>query len=535
MRSRTLPVVLGVACLAAAGVLAVGQERLAEPTPTPTPTAAASPAPTPTLPAEEPTPPEPTELESEAAPPPPADRADVVADLQALLADPELTSGGATSLVVLDEWGRAVVEVEPELGLLPASTMKLVTAAAVLELYGADGRLETEVLLDGELTPGGTLLGDVVVRGGGDPALTTEAYRWWVYPRRPASDLADVVEVLRAAGVERIAGDVVADPANWADQRTPAGWRDAYLSDFDGRYITGLTVNAGLDVRLRYARSQWPTLDDAQIDDGLVIDLARDPVVEAAQSVHEEIRRAGIPIDGTWRVDLASLDAVPVGVVRSPPVDDLVAFMVKESDNHLADTLFRAVGADLAGRSTWDLAAKSVKVLLGDLKVDFTGAVFADGSGLSREDRLTARVLAQLDLAMTNTEVGDAWASFQAVAGEDGTLRGRLRGTIAQGRFRGKTGTLNDVRSLAGAVEGPDGSRYHLALVGNGGEVWRLNPLADAIVLRLTRSLWCDLPTTPEGMVEACAALAAADVTGPSAPGAPSPPEASEQSGAGDA
>lgn len=481
---------LAALCFGAAGVVALADDagvsspsvvdQVGAPVPAPTLTSVPTPAET--------TAPEPALTMA----PLPDDHVQLAVDLRALLEDPQFATGSLVTAVVLDELGRVVVEQHPTAGAMPASTMKLLVAAASLERHGPAARLATPVLIRGTVSARGTLVGDVIVVGAGDPSLASGEYQRFVYPARPAGDTAQVVEVLRAAGIERITGDVIADPGPFADDPTPEGWRDGYFQDFNARQITGLTVDAGLVVHVDAPKAAWPDLTAEQIADGAVrITMASDPVLHAAEVLREELRRGRLPIEGVARVGQADVDDVPIGALQSPPLQELLAFMLKHSDNHLADTLLRELGTQAPGGSTWQSSMLGARELLSSLGLDVEDAVIHDGSGLSRDDLLSARLLAQLDQRMTASANGPLWTSLQSVAGKDGTLRRRLAGTLADGRFRGKTGTLTDVRALVGAVEGPDGRRYHLALLANGGEVWRAQDLADQMVLRLTRSLLC--------------------------------------------
>jgi D-alanyl-D-alanine carboxypeptidase/D-alanyl-D-alanine-endopeptidase (penicillin-binding protein 4) len=137
---------------------------------------------------------------------------------------------------------------------------------------------------------------------------------------------------------------------------------------------------------------------------------------------------------------------------------------------------------------------QATRQALAPLDLDWTGAVLADGSGLSRSDRLSARMLASLDRQLVSSDHGALWRRLMAVTGDSGTLRGRLRGTPAHGRFAGKTGTLEDVVSLVGTVHGHDGRTYHLAVLvnGPGGTAWRSHArlFFDEIVLLLTEDLY---------------------------------------------
>jgi D-alanyl-D-alanine carboxypeptidase/D-alanyl-D-alanine-endopeptidase (penicillin-binding protein 4) len=174
--------------------------------------------------------------------------------------------------------------------------------------------------------------------------------------------------------------------------------------------------------------------------------------------------------------------------VDSRPMADLLRFAVQRSDNPLTDGLFLLVGRERAGLGTWARAEQAVRAALDELGVDHRPLRMADGSGLSRDDRLAPRLLVDLDRAMWSGPHAETWASLQAVAGESGTLRQRLRGTPAAGRLFGKTGTLNDVTALNGAVVGDAGDRYHFAVIGNdaaGAGRWPVRAFMDELVLLL--------------------------------------------------
>jgi D-alanyl-D-alanine carboxypeptidase/D-alanyl-D-alanine-endopeptidase (penicillin-binding protein 4) len=180
-----------------------------------------------------------------------------------------------------------------------------------------------------------------------------------------------------------------------------------------------------------------------------------------------------------------------LGAVASHPLAEVLRFMVQESDNRIADAVFRTVGYAAGRNARWDASAVAVRRALDTLGLDWSGVRVFDGSGLSRHDRVPPRFLAALDAAMTRSPQGALWQDLMAMAGVRGTLEHRLVGSLAQGRVIGKTGTLRDVKSLAGTVTGPEG-RYHFAVIGNGlDQAGRLavQRLQDRVALALARDL----------------------------------------------
>ncbi|GGI09579.1 D-alanyl-D-alanine carboxypeptidase/D-alanyl-D-alanine endopeptidase [Egicoccus halophilus] len=493
------------------------------PAPASPPEAPASPeAARPAEPEVAPVPAEPESVPDPPPPPPPESRDRLVAQLELLIAGAVETLDGADlAVLVTDAHGREVAAHEADRDVLPASTLKIVTAAAALTTLGADHRLRTRVDATAPIGPDGTLDGDLVLVGSGDPTLATPEYGRWIYPARPRTPLESLADQLVEAGLRRVTGNVRGIAPGYADPVGAEGWRPSYFADFDARYISGLTVDGGLATSIR-----WPHLDAEraeqvavsdgdtdtdteldrvsipligtreQIEERLAgldpplarVELAPDPRLQAARELRRLLVEREVVVDGEAHA-ARRLAAHERGLaeVASPPLVDILRFAVQRSDNHLTDHLFHVVGRERTGGAGWERSERAVKAALDELGVDHSGAAFADGSGLSRDDRVTARLLVDLDRTMWSGEQTVTWASLQAVMGESGTLQRRLRGTPAAGRFFGKTGTLSDVLSLSGAVVGDDGSRYHLAVIGNDAERgrWLVRTLMDEVVLLL--------------------------------------------------
>ena len=384
------------------------------------------------------------------APPPPPTLAQRV---DGLLADPAL-AGLAIGVAVRDEAGRPILERGGRIPLLPASTIKQATAAAALSRLGAGFRYTTRLLSATGPTPDGVLNGDLVLAGSGDPTLTTETFRTQVSPERPSTPVEALADQLVARGVRHVTGGVLGDPTVFADQPLASGWRDRYLEELDATYVSGLTVDGGRKLFVEHGKLQAV--------------YSPDPASEAAAALLTALRKRGVQVDGgVATLRTPAQQALVLGSVQSPTLDELLRWMVQRSDNHIADAIFRTLGA-VEGDPTWAGAARAVRQAMTPLGLDLTGVHLADGSGLSREDRMPADFLAALDAAVMRTPSAQRWASWQAVAGaQSGTLRNRLRGTMAEQRLRGKTGSLEDVRALTGSVAGPGARRFHFAVVVN--------------------------------------------------------------------
>lgn len=378
--------------------------------------------------------------------------------------------GVDVAVVVTVGDGGEVFSVGGDRPVLPASTQKLVTAAAALEILGPDHRYITEVQGPAP-DEHGIVHGNLTLVGAGDPTLGTKHYGHLI-PGRPRTPMESLVEDVVASGVHRVTGTVVPDASAWAHEPAPKGWPQRYFSSGEVSYVSALTVDAGRQI-LRGASSP-----------------VADPARHAAAVFAGMLAERGVVIDAApTRSDDSTQATVRVGAVASVPLAQMLAYTVQASDNHLADGIFRSVGAAV-GDATWKGSAKAAAEVLEGLGVDTTDLVLDDGSGLSRTNQVPVTALAMLDAAMTARHEG--WSSLHAVSGRSGTLRSRLVGTPAEGKVRAKTGTLNDVRALAGSVDGPNGGRYHFAVVGNGLDgagVQATRALQDRVAVILNQAL----------------------------------------------
>jgi D-alanyl-D-alanine carboxypeptidase/D-alanyl-D-alanine-endopeptidase (penicillin-binding protein 4) len=387
----------------------------------------------------------------------------------------QVTPGGRVGLAVGDAAGNELAASGADRPLLPASTMKLVTAAAALRVWGPHHRFVTRVYVTAPPDDAGTVDGDLVLVGGGDPVLHTPRFIRRVNRDRPATSLGLLATRVARAGVTRVTGRVVGDPSILAHEPLAEGWRDEYLTSLDTSRSSGLTVDAG--VRL-FTRSGT-----------LRAEAASDPAERAAIEFKKLLDDRGV------RNDRAAVsrggepaDGVEIARVSSPPLSELLAHMLRVSDNHLADGVFRMLGA-ATGDPTWRGSAAAVQGALTDIDADWETVRVADGSGLSRADRLSADMLVRLLRAMGSSPLREQWLDLQATAGESGTMTRRLQGTQAEGRVHAKTGTLRDVRSLAGTVPGTGGDDHHFAVLANDlgryPDITAARRLADVMALAL--------------------------------------------------
>jgi D-alanyl-D-alanine carboxypeptidase/D-alanyl-D-alanine-endopeptidase (penicillin-binding protein 4) len=363
------------------------------------------------------------------------------AGLQAKLTREMRIMGGRGGAYVLDVTAaRPLFAWRSDVARPPASVEKLYTTSTALLRLGPDATFDTEVLADVPVTPDGTLDGDLWLRGGGDPTLTTERL-----------DLLG--RELAALGVTSIHGDVIGDGGIFDALRGSFRTGGAADSDMTGA-LGGLTVNRGYD-GYRYAAS---------------------PALIAAKRFFRSLRRAKVRILGRAAAGPADGQATRLALTTSAPVRRLIAMTNTPSDNFYAETLLKALGARVGAQGSTEAGAAVVREQLASFGVH---PRIADGSGLARANRTTPRQVVRLLDRMEGQEVADTFKASLAVPARTGTLRRRMRGTAAAGRCEAKTGTLNAVSALAGYCPSRDGHTIAFAFLMSGVSVWSAHGVQD--------------------------------------------------------
>lgn len=369
------------------------------------------------------------------APPPPPPAAAALASLvDGRLADPRL----AGTTVGLSVWVEGLGEVaarNPDLLLTPASNQKLFTAMGVLSLLPQTDRLATEVRATGTQA-GRVLTGDLFLVGGGDPTLRAKG---------PHS-LDDLAAAVKARGVDEVQGALVGDESRYDGVRGAPGWLPQHVPVFIGP-LSALVVDRNqLRPDAAYAANPLPgTL----------------PYFRAA------LLRAGVRVTGPNVAGAAPAGSSVLAALPSPPIGDLVGEMLNQSDNLTAELLVKEVGhrtTRVPGSTAAGLAA------IGDavrkLGVPLAG-VAADGSGLSREDRRSAREWRSLLQAVLPQPWAERLVGSLPLAGRNGTLARRFAGTAAEANVRAKTGWIDEARSLSGYLTTAGGRRVVFSVIVN--------------------------------------------------------------------
>jgi len=324
--------------------------------------------------------------------------------------------------------GEVLYAQNPALPLAPASNEKLPLTFAALATLGASYRIETDVLGEGQ-QDGTTFTGTLVLRGGGDPTLSTAGLR-------------SLAAQVRAYGIRRVVGGIVGDESYFDTRRTVAGWKPSFYVE-ESPPLSALVVN-----RARVGPY-----------------VTRSPALAAATAFRTVLRAAGVAVDGPVKLGEVGDFSIPIAQVESPPLASIIRFMDRESDNFTAEVLLKQLGAVESDRGTSAAGAAVVTQALSQAGVPLAGVRIVDGSGLSRLDRLTANALTGiLKVAWADPAVRPVFVAALPVAGVNGTLEDRLRTPPARGRVLAKTGTTDIASALSGYVS----TRFLFTVLQNG-------------------------------------------------------------------
>jgi D-alanyl-D-alanine carboxypeptidase/D-alanyl-D-alanine-endopeptidase (penicillin-binding protein 4) len=313
---------------------------------------------------------------------------------------------------------------------------KLYTSSTALLLYGAEAHLTTRLLAASLPDEDGTIAGDLVLRGGGDPTFGSAS----------ATALA---ARLAAAGVTRVKGRVIGDESAFDAFRGPPSAGLRLTSDVGP--LSALAFNHG---RTGARRPYWQA----------------SPATFAAQRFRSALRAQGIKVTRSARAGVAASSLTPLDEWDSPTLGTIVQLMNQPSDNYMAETLIKDLGADFGTAGSTAAGARVIRATVNRFGI---APRLVDGSGLSRSDRTTPRQVVGLLAGMAQSEQAEAFDASLAVVGRNGTVYNRMRGTAAQGRCHTKTGTLHDVSALAGYCTTTGGERVAFAFLMN-----RVYPLA---------------------------------------------------------
>lgn len=449
---------------------------------------------------------------------------------------------------------QVLYEREADKGFMPASNLKLYTTAAALDTLGPDFRFETRICANGPVTRGGTLRGDIVVVGSGDPSISgryvnthlTTSTRQVAQDQPTTAILRQWAKAIRAKGIRRVEGAVIGADSFFDDSPRCSTWQLDYYPEWYAAETSALAINENCwDVTVTPGKrvgapaqitplfsTRYVTFRNEILTTGPRGKSQEDPPINISRpldaneviltgympvdmpeykmwgSIHngtlycatllkEELERQGVSVSGGARDedDLPQAWAARLRPERlkvlythvSAPLSRILAIVNKPSQNFYAEQLMKTLGKRFYGVGDYDHGELVVKDLLTSAGVDNTGLRMADGSGLSRQNLVEPRMTVALLAYMSKRPHFQAFFESLPIAGVDGTLKSRLRGTEGAGNVHAKTGYIGRVRALSGYTKNKDNQRIAFCMMANNylAETKQANETQDSACLLL--------------------------------------------------
>lgn len=462
--------------------------------------------------------------------------------IEKILRDPILSHAHLGMKIVSLEDEETLYELNSEKLLVPASNLKSITAAAALEKLRVNYRFKTEIYASDGME-NGIVKGDLIVKGFGDPTLTTrgfpQPYSYDPSLRRFVNHLEDIVKALRKLGLKRIYGNIVADDTFFDHERYCQTWSIEDQRWYYAPRISGLSINENLIALVVKARgkvgekakvstipkTKYPsvvnqaltvpettkpsiTVEKPWLKDEITIKgtirsgtkwefkeneewvTVENPCLYTASVFKEHLEQARIHVGG--RIEMGKLEdgAQRIMASVSPPLSEIINWMLKESDNFYAEQIIKTLGAELRGEGSWNKGVEVINEFLRDTHINY-GCKIVDGSGLSRENRIPPELIIDLLKYMKSRPAGDLFISSLPIAGVDGTIKRRMKGTLAERNLMAKTGYLERVSCLSGYLKTKNKKMIAFSMMFNdfAGKVSRVRAIQDKIGILLASSV----------------------------------------------
>jgi len=432
--------------------------------------------------------------------------------LDLLLSDSSMTHASVSFCILNASDGKLVFEHNSQKSLIPASTMKLVTSSAALELLGPELTFKTTIGYTGTLDrKSGRLHGDIVIRGGGDPVLGSE------YFKDHYGDFTGIwLTQIMKAGIKQIDGRIITDDSRYDYQPVPAGWLWEDSGNYYGAGAHGLSVfDNTYEIHFRTgAENSYPVLtkivpeicrkdlknmlvSSGYSDKGYVfaapysnsgwiagsIPVNRndfvlkasipDPPLLLAEIIDNKLDSAGIIVSGkpsTARLekDFSVKELTVVSETISPPLSAMIEVLNHESVNLIAEHLVKELGREYRGHGSTASGIEAVYEFLDMAGIPSDGLFMEDGSGLSPLNSINSEVIAKLLFHMKiRGKYFDDFYSSLPEAGKEGTLKSRFHDPLFERNLRAKSGSMTRVISYAGYFRASSGKDLIFCIIIN--------------------------------------------------------------------
>lgn len=391
--------------------------------------------------------------------------------------------------------GETITSCNPEKSLIPASVLKLITSGVALELLGPGYTFRTSIGYTGSLNKRtGRLSGDIIIKGGGDPALGSKYFmdHYKDFVRKWVSDV-------KMAGIRKVDGRVISDDSYYDFLPVPSGWQWEDIGNYYGAGVYGLSAfDNSFEIHMQTASGNSPvkisgmipseyiydfenrltasdTIDEGNIfsapynnygwlagtipinkEDFILEGSVADPPLFIANLVNKELEASGIKIremPSTVRLTgkINSDEVSVLSEITSPPLSEIIEVLNHESVNMYAETLLKELGRKFRNNGSTLSGVEVVKEFLLKADINAEGMFIEDGSGLSPKDAINAEELNEFLVYMKNKgKYFKEYYQSLPEAGKEGTLKSYFRDPVFEGKMNAKSGSMKRVRCYAG-------------------------------------------------------------------------------------
>lgn len=353
-------------------------------------------------------------------------------------------AGTKTGLLIYNPLTQdTIIKINHTESMIPASNNKLFTTATALDLLGGEFLLSTKLFSEDDNINDGVIDGNLYLKGFGNGLFTSE-------------DLAGMADSLHRMGIGKITGDIIGDDTYFDKLYTRDDWIKDEKANVKLPPISALVLDRNRTTVVKKKRGRYRNY----------FVNVENPPLHAAQRLKEMLEELNIEVGGEAKSAETPLTVHHL-IESSITLSELIQIINKKSDNFLAECLFKTIGAEASGKQGNSFySTQAVLTFIKDNGIYSEGTSIVDGSGISRFDQVTpAAITGLLEKMYFDIKNFEDFYNSLSIAGVDGTLDDRLIGTFAENNFRGKTGTLNGVCSVAGYLTTAGGDDLIICII----------------------------------------------------------------------
>jgi len=423
----------------------------------------------------------------------------------------EPLSPAIVGLMIADaKTGEVFIEHNPDKSLVPASVQKLMLTAAALETLGTDYTFNTTLVLDGKINDQGTFTGNILIRGGGDPALGSERFGEYYQ-----DIILRFAEAIHKRGIKTIDGQIIGDASFFGEISLPRTWLWEDIGNYFGAATSGLNIyentyclnlRSGQPGSLTKVINVDPEIPELEFKNNVTASTENrdnafifgsylssrreirgtipanrssftikgaipDPAFLAAYQLTEKLEKSGVKVSGTPKSSYKSLECKnpeTILTIKSPPLSEIIYYLNMNSINLYAETLLLHLSKSESNEASCASGCKALTDFWKSKGMPTDGLFLLDGSGLSRAGGVTARQLIfMLRYMKNNSENGNAFIRSMPVAGISGSLKNFGKETELQRKFIAKSGYMTRVMNYAGYLTAKDGKELVVVVLVN--------------------------------------------------------------------